>query len=134
MVNKRIEDFRRWALKVKHFPETEEEFLETLGFYAIMAENFVAQKLGYMKWAGVVSCDTEIDEEAFEKEIRACPMFSIISLHLTHISENLKIGPHPEDGIGAFKEWLERTAQKYNSQVTYHPLFGLAKKDKSITI
>lgn len=119
--------------KVKTFPETEEEFFETLIFLAIMTESIVAQKLGYTGWGGI-SCDTKIDEETAVKEIQASPMFNIISLHLTHISENLKLGPHPEDGIEDFKKWFERTAQKYNSRLTYHKLFELVKKDRSIIV
>ncbi len=128
MVKKRIEEL---FSRVKKFPETEDEFLVTVSFLAIVVENFIAQKLGHTKWAGI-PWGTEIDEGKVKKEIQECPMFIIITLHLTHMSENLKLGPHPEDGVKEFKEWFEKTAKKYNLQITYRPLFSLVKKDEKV--
>jgi hypothetical protein len=134
MKEERIEELRRWFSKVKDIPETEEELLETISYLAIMAEALVAVELGYAGWAGAVSNDAEIDEEAVISKFQDCPMLNMISLHLTHFSENLKLCPHPEDGIEAFREWFECAAKKYNSRSEYHRIFELAKKIRKIIV
>jgi len=130
--NKKVEQIRQALAKVKHFPETDEEFLATLNFYVICAQSWTTQKLGYAGSLGPVPIGTKIDQEKVEAEIQNSPFFKIISLHLTHMSKNLKLCPHPEDDKKGFKKWFEATAKKYGSKARYHPLFNLVKKIENI--